>query len=145
MSIERCRGNRYRSTIVCIDSYEDRILGGRYYNPGQKDGAQFFGLMEFLLKMEQMLNMMELPQSFTSPRTFIRPTEPVNSGTPGNGHSCGKLATFEVKILFRQNASWQGCVTWLEKGKEERFRSVLELAILMDSALTAQSKARTTA
>lgn len=143
--MERCRGNKYRSTIVCIDSYDDRVLGGRYYNPGQKDGAQFLGLMDFLLKMEQMLNLMELPQSFTSPRTFIRPAEPVSTGAPGNGHRNGALATFEIKILFRQNASWQGCVTWLEKGKEERFRSVLELAILMDSALTEQCKARTTA
>lgn len=46
-----------------------------------------------------------------------------------------KLATFYVRILFRQNASWQGTVLWSEGSQEERFRSALELALLLDSAL----------
>ena len=101
--------------------------------------------MDFLLKIERMLNLMEFPQSFTLPRTFGEHAEGMSSDTPGCGHRCGKLATFEVKILFRQNASWQGCVTWLEEEKEEHFRSVLELAILMDSALTSCCGEKTTA
>lgn len=40
-----------------------------------------------------------------------------------------------MRILFRQNASWQGSVLWREGGQEERFRSALELVLLMDSAL----------
>ena len=40
-----------------------------------------------------------------------------------------------MRILFRQNASWQGSVTWLEGGRDESFRSVLELLLLMHSAL----------
>jgi len=43
-----------------------------------------------------------------------------------------------ARILFRQNASWQGSVVWVEGRQEERFRSALELVLLMDSALTAQ-------
>jgi len=47
----------------------------------------------------------------------------------------GKLATFAVRILFRQNASWQGSVTWLEGDRSQSFRSALELILLMDNAL----------
>ena len=47
----------------------------------------------------------------------------------------GKLATFVVKVLFRQHTSWQGSITWLEEQSEQAFRSVLELILLMDSAL----------
>lgn len=47
----------------------------------------------------------------------------------------GRCATFAVRVLFRQNASWQGSVSWLEGSREESFRSALELAFLMDSAL----------
>lgn len=54
----------------------------------------------------------------------------------------GKLATFYVRILFRQNASWQGTVLWSEGGQEERFRSALELALLLDSALEQVSERR---
>jgi len=47
----------------------------------------------------------------------------------------GAKATFELKILFRQHTSWQGTVVWREKKTEHSFRSVLELVLLLDSAL----------
>ncbi|MBQ3122632.1 MAG: hypothetical protein IJC14_00585 [Firmicutes bacterium] len=50
----------------------------------------------------------------------------------------GKLATFNIKILFRQNASWQGLCGWLEGKQEQSFRSVLELFFLLHSALIAE-------
>ena len=37
-----------------------------------------------------------------------------------------------MRIMFRQNSSWQGTVTWVDGKMEESFRSVLELIILMD-------------
>jgi hypothetical protein len=43
--------------------------------------------------------------------------------------------TFIIKILDRQNASWQGSVTWVEEGKTQNFRSALELLKLIDGAL----------
>ncbi|MBQ6876068.1 MAG: hypothetical protein IJN46_07520 [Lachnospiraceae bacterium] len=48
----------------------------------------------------------------------------------------GIKATFSVQILFRQNASWQGSVLWVERKIEESFRSVLELLLLIDNALS---------
>lgn len=133
----RIRGNEYRTTVLCIDSYENRVLAGRFYNPYLKDGETFQSLIQFLLKMENTLDAMQLPQSFTAARTFTPPPERVINHPPGTELREGKLATFAVRILFRQNASWQGSVTWLEGGGEESFRSVLELTLLMDSALCA--------
>ena len=43
--------------------------------------------------------------------------------------------TFVVQILNTQNSTWQGTVTWTEGGKQEHFRSTLELIQLVDSAL----------
>ena len=43
--------------------------------------------------------------------------------------------TFIVNVLYRQNASWQGTVKWVETGIEKSFRSTLELLKLMDSAM----------
>ena len=45
---------------------------------------------------------------------------------------CG---TFVIKILDRQNATWQGNVTWIEEHKVQNFRSALELLKLIDEAL----------
>lgn len=46
-----------------------------------------------------------------------------------------KTGTFIVKILERQNATWQGSVTWVDKRQEQHFRSALELLKLIDGAL----------
>ncbi|MCR5830089.1 MAG: hypothetical protein K6F93_07080 [Lachnospiraceae bacterium] len=47
----------------------------------------------------------------------------------------GKKATFLVNVLYRQNATWQGTVTWVEGEKKMSFRSALELFVLMESAM----------
>ena len=49
----------------------------------------------------------------------------------------GGIAAFRLDILFRQNASWQGEITWLDKRKSTQFRSTLELILLMDRMLSA--------
>ena len=46
------------------------------------------------------------------------------------------IATFQISILFRQNASWQGNVLWVDENMESQFRSALELVSLMDNALS---------
>ena len=46
-----------------------------------------------------------------------------------------KKPTFIIKVQYRQNASWQGTIKWLEGNVEKGFRSTLELIKLMDSAI----------
>lgn len=43
--------------------------------------------------------------------------------------------TFLVKILNKQNATWQGTVTWVEEQQVQNFRSALELLKLIDGAI----------
>lgn len=129
-------GNEYRLTTVCIDSYDNGELKGRFYNPHLGEGKSFRSLVQFLKEMEELLDDMNFPQSFTASRSFASPPEHKRGSPPGNQSRHGDLATFAVRVIFRQNASWQGSVTWLGQGKEQSFRSVLELVLLMDSALT---------
>lgn len=49
--------------------------------------------------------------------------------------------TFIVKIVNRQNETWQGSVTWTEKQKVQNFRSALELLKLINGALEEDSGA----
>ena len=131
---EKVRGEEYRSTTVCIDAYQSGVPIGRFYNPSSKNGIAFHGITSFLLEMEQLLDRMELPKSFTAPRTFAIPS-PQDSEPPPEQPPQGSLATFRLRILFRQNASWQGSVTWVEGRQAQSFRSVLELMKLIHSAL----------
>ncbi len=45
----------------------------------------------------------------------------------------GRLATLKTRVMFRQNAEWQGNARWLEEDLTEDFSSVLELMMLIDS------------
>lgn len=49
--------------------------------------------------------------------------------------STKKTETFILNIYNRQNATWQGSVTWVEKKEKQQFRSALELLKLIGSAL----------
>lgn len=135
----RAWGNAYRTTTVCIDSYHSGELSGRFYNPYLENGKEFISLTQFLLEMEQALDSMDFPQSFTATRTFASPPV-LKTGPPGAAYRPGRLATFAVRILFRQNASWQGSVVWLEEDREQSFRSALELILLMNNALTQEER-----
>ena len=123
-------------TLVCIDSYENGVLLGRMYNSRYGGAESFRSTVGFLNKMEQILDIENRPQAFKAVRTF----GPVIGSLPDPPAIMlpreGKLATLELHILFRQNASWQGSIRWLEEGKEQHFRSVLELIFLIDSALS---------
>lgn len=44
-------------------------------------------------------------------------------------------ATFLVRILFRQNATWQGTIQWLDGKTNRPFRSLLEMILLINEAL----------
>ena len=134
---KRVWGNEYRNTRVCIDSYEQTNPAGRIYHAALPQGQSFHSLTQFFVCMDRLLDEVNIPQSFTTARSFAGPHE---AGGPNllelGERPNGELATFMVRVLFRQNASWQGSVTWLEGEQEESFRSALELAFLMDSALT---------
>ncbi len=42
--------------------------------------------------------------------------------------------TFLIRVQFRQNATWQGRIEWLEGKKTRPFRSLLEMSQLMQEA-----------
>lgn len=120
-------------SLICVDSYHQGVLKGRFYGP-LLEGERFESLSQFLVKTEQLLNDLGQPQSYTSTRSFAE-SFPDCPTTTGLHLLRGKSATFEMRILYRQHTSWQGILFWREQDVEKPFRSVLELVLLMDSAL----------
>ena len=123
-----------RKMTVCVDDYDKGILRGRFYNAFH-DAGSFESLSQFLIRMEALLEESQTPQSYTSHRTFSQILRPDGGTPPPAPAQKGRKATFELQVLFRQHSSWQGILIWKERGAEQSFRSVLELVMLMDSAL----------
>ena len=125
----------YRYTLVCVDSYEDRILCGRLYNPLRQKGVCFSGVVELVSVLEELLDELNVPQQQPGPRSFCCEHVQAEHNQTEIGQKPGARGTFQIRILYRQNASWQGSVLWVDENRTEAFRSTMELLLLMDSAL----------
>lgn len=69
----RSYGEELRTTLVCVDSYDDGVLRGRFYNPYLLAGTTFLSLSQFLQEFEQALDHIDFPKAFTITRTFATP------------------------------------------------------------------------
>lgn len=123
------------AVIVRITSYDYKRPCGTLTGPNWGKPVSFNSLMQLLLAMDAFMDRENLPQRAEEHRTFGAAAPPQ---TPEEGsEEAEPLATFQIRVLFRQNASWQGSLVWVEKNMDAQFRSVMELVRLMDSALSA--------
>lgn len=145
------RPSNVSKTLVCMDRRVQADYIGCLWNPYFKAPIQFSGLLEMIKRMENIMDAFYFPEPTFRCETF------------GNGKYCrskqknirevrrymgddiflkksGEQATFVVHVQFRQNATWQGSIEWLEGKKHRKFRSMLEMMKLMDEALTENQK-----
>lgn len=128
-----------RTSIIKIHSYEDKNPQGTFFNLHYGREIAFGNLTRLLLLMEDMMDEMAYPQASVQSRRFEKGLKTAERASIAQAAVSGAaqdvIATFKVKVLFRQGASWQGKINWVEEKKEESFRSALELVRLLDSAL----------
>ncbi len=128
-----------RTSIIRIHSYRDKNPEGTLYNLYYGEEIAFANLTRLLLLMEDMMDEMGSPQASVRSRRFGRDLKHRERASIAQQQlprpEQEVIATFYVKVLFRQGASWQGKLRWADAKEEQTFRSALELVKLMDSAL----------
>lgn len=147
------RASRIRNEMcyiqVCIDTYDDGEIRGRLFNAYYREAIFFDSSMEMVRKLEDIFNTFDYPHATMDLRTLesAEETEQRTGGpkrVPNRIRTApskelythtvrGKIATMRMRVMFRQNASWQGTLKWVEEDLEENFSSVLELMLLVDS------------
>ena len=132
-----------KSIFICVDSYDDSLMQGYVYHGTLDEGRKFDNLMQLLLVIENILDDTEFPKATTEKRRFhvseeLEKSEKALAESRDFSTKKGKLASFKLRIIFRQNASWQGSLGWLEHNIDEPFRSAIEMIMLMDSAVSNQ-------
>lgn len=122
-----------KTSIIHVLSYEDKRLEGYLESAFFKGRRYFSNLTQMIFLVEELLDAMIYPSRVTSLCSFTtgttRRTAQENEEKP--------IASFRLSVLFRQNASWQGNIQWMEDKKVIPFRSVLELIQLIDTGLAA--------
>ena len=129
------KGELNRTVRIYVDSYENNIPGGQFHIASDPEVQSFHGMCQLLIDINSRLDRENFPQSFSELRKFHLPAAQSDKLLASQNRKRGAVATFSIRILFRQNASWQGSATWIEGNQEEYFRSVLELMVLLDNAL----------
>lgn len=129
-----------RTTLLTITSYKDKSLKGMLKNPFFGGERKFSGTLPFLLMIEELLDSLDGRMPADEERHAR--SEKVARGQIDEAEDEVPLkARFALRILFRQNASWQGTICWLDNKTEAQFRSVLELLILLDGAMSEMAAA----
>ena len=130
-----------KTTIIKVYSYQNKNIQGILYNPFFKNELVFENMMQLVTMVERISDSIVFPQKAMSLRQFSDTAENDSSDSfdfettaDFSGHI--PMATFELEILFRQNASWQGNIIYAEQNLSSSFRSLLELLTLMDSVLS---------
>ena len=129
------KGELNRIVRIYVDSCDGGIPSGYFHIASSEEATPFHGLCQLIIAINNALDQENFPQSFHELRKFHFPSRPSDKAAASLIHRSGKIATFSMRILFRQNASWQGSLNWVEGQQEEYFRSVLELMVLLDNAL----------
>ena len=132
---------------ICVDRAEGGDYAGRIWHQYDDKPIEYKNLMELLKKMEHLYDTWNFPQCSTNIRQFTKkqaePKPITEIGRPDADRIEGKRgekATFMVHVKFRQNSTWQGNVSWLERDRQQRFQSALELLKLMDSVLSEEDE-----
>ncbi len=140
-------GGRMRGTCIfnmCVDEMSKSNFSGRLYHCYSAEAIAIAGPVQLFQVMENVFDSIDFPQSSTQARSFTRKqkvskTERKGASLLMNAEEVSKKrgdkGTFVVHVQSRQNATWQGKLTWAEKNQTQNFRSALELLKLIDSAI----------
>lgn len=130
--------------VLCIDSKEDGILQkSRIYHAYSEDAIQINCMEQLLFRLDDFFDSIQFPYPSNDGRTFKKKAENkyfnkereriMSDEELLSKH--GELGTFIIRVQHRQNSSWQGRITWMDKNKTLSFRSVWEMIKLIASAL----------
>jgi len=128
---------------VCVDGFKEKDATGRIYGRISEEPINFSSVLQMIEQMDNYYDRINFPQASNEIRSFRKdsrekrkePKEKAMVDIEKVTKQRGREGTFIVHVQYRQHATWQGQVIWVEKNKSRKFRSVLELLKLIDEAL----------
>ena len=139
---------------ACIESNENADYQGLIYHQYADAPITFDGMSDFMMKLEDLFDEWDFPQRGLAPRVFKKGSRddigyskknhhdklPIEVISEANGvrnvqNKKGKLGTFIIQVVYRQDATWQGHVIYQEKNEKTDFVSALELIKIMDRSM----------
>lgn len=136
------------AVVLCVDEKIGPGIRGRIYHAYDREALRVVSMEQILFELEGFYDAIGFPHPTTNDRTFQGEIqhksrragrEKVMSDEELLGRH-GELGTFIIRVQHRQNSSWQGRITWMDRDKTVYFRSMWEMLKLVDSALDTVSE-----
>ena len=133
--------------VLCVDAYDDSSLKAKFYTSYGQEPIEVASWDQLVFEMEHFYDDIRFPYPTTKSRSFTeKAPKPYTNARKAKVmkdeellSKHGDLGSFIIRVQHRQNSSWQGRVTWMEKNQTMNFRSVLELIKLIESAIDSVS------
>ncbi len=136
--------------IIHIYSCDQWVMKGSVSHVQSGRSMAFHSLMQMILAVQNKMNEIGYPQTSTSSRSWQSGAFSADasyselefeSGQPEDMMPESIQASFLIRIQFRQNASWQGTLIWMDNKESCAFRSLLELiSLIADAVLISQTQ-----
>ncbi len=150
-AVQYLSGDRYKNNanlarlVLCVDEIEGIFAKGRLFSAYLQCEHPFSCFEDIIHLSELIFDLNSFPQSSFGKRYFRSSSEKLKIKREDIMKNLqiidekqlkrGEKGTFVVRVMFRQNATWQGTVSWVEGNKTQHFRSMLELIHLLEDAL----------
>ena len=141
---------------ICVEDNNNADYQGLIYHQYADAPVPFDGTADLLVKMEELFDEWDFPQRGLAARKFDRKNRdelkrkkvdhadgrlPIDiiaekCGVRNVQNKKGRLGTFVVQVVYRQDASWQGHVILKEIDEKRDFNSALELIRIIDGAIS---------
>lgn len=132
-----------RHFVIAIDDYKDGKISGVVYHMSHPEALRFESMMDLVWIVETVSDELSWPVSLMKQRNFKK-VVPLSRRSVKNTDAGkvrrGKLATLKIKLNYRNFASWQGIVAWVDKEETRGFKSFLELVRFMSQMIEPENE-----
>lgn len=124
---------------ICVDCTDNGEISGRVYHCYKKGPVSFANVVELIKIAEHLFENIGYPQASTKSRSFEERKETVQAPRLEKVaeqkdliQHRGEKGTFVTYVQYRQQSTWQGELSWMEKEQNYRFHNSLEFLKLID-------------
>jgi hypothetical protein len=129
--------------VFLINGRSGAELDAEYYTNYSKEAHKVTNWDQFFFELDKFFDDLRFPYPTTNIRSFTgdvkrsypEPARPKVMKDEELLMKHGDLGSFIIRVQHRQNSSWQGRITWMEKNQTMYFRSAWEMMKLIESAL----------
>jgi hypothetical protein len=135
---------------LCIDAMADGEIEGTFLSPMDGRRVAFAGYQDFLVKADKLFDRYGYPQSFQEKRSFVKKKDQETAPYTGFPPAVikaedilllrGRFSTYNVIVVARRNASWQGVLLGEDGAKIGVYDGEIQLIRLLKASLPGEKE-----